>query len=155
MVLRLIIFTALSISLIIGVLYSFLSHSMNREFQHRLQIHINTTESDILNRINSVKSRVRFLAMDNSVRISLMLGVKSQIIQLVERQYKWENGETFFVRKIDAPDCLPELPNTTRKTVSELTAQITDYDTKRHIKNPNGLSAQKRLVPLHIQYRSK
>ncbi len=139
---RLITFTTISLALTVGVLYTFLSHSMNREFQQRVQLHITETESAILNRIESIKEDVRFLAMDNAVRISLMLGVKSQIVQLVERQYKWEKGVIFCIQKIDTHDYIPELSESTRQMISTLNILATEDDTPYPTKAVNQRQSQ-------------
>ena len=115
----LMIFTAISLALVVGVLYSFLSTSMTREFYQAVQVHEAETTTKILNKIKFIKNQVQFLGMNNSVRVNLMLGIRNQILEIIKRQYRWENGAVFCVQKKDSDLFIPDLPKSMKKTISQ------------------------------------
>jgi len=106
----LILFAGVSLTLVLGSLYAIFSRTMSQEFYHELrgqQVEISVALKD---RLNELATDLRVMSLNNTVRVSLMLGVKSQLIELIKEQYPYSNGAFFWVREKEDSAFIPELP---------------------------------------------
>jgi len=106
----LIVFEGVSLTLVVGILYATLSRSMDHEFYNKLQVQEKEVSMALSDRLNMLETRVREISLNNAVRVSLMLGIKNQLLELMVRQYPFANGSFFFVQERDGSMFIPELP---------------------------------------------
>jgi len=110
----LIIFEGISLALVVGVLYGILSNTMTSEFYNRLEVDAAEVNMALHDRINFLKNRLRELSLNNSIRVSLMLGVKNQLLEQMKKQYPYSDGAFFCVLEKENPGFVPELPESLR-----------------------------------------
>ncbi len=106
----LVIFQGVSLTLVVGILYATLSNSMDHEFYNKLQVQEREVSMALSDRFNHLETRIREISLNNAVRVSLMLGMKNQILELMVRQYPFANGAFFFVQEEGSSTFIPELP---------------------------------------------
>ncbi|MBI9089069.1 MAG: response regulator [Desulfobacterium sp.] len=109
----------LSLSLVVGVLYSTLSRSMTREFFHELKLKQSEAAMAVQDRVESVRSQLEFLEQDNAVRIVLMLGVHGQLIEMMERQFPDSRGVVFTIQDRKKGTFIPGLPSDLAEWMAE------------------------------------
>ena len=110
----LIIFEGVSLALVVGVLYSILSNTMTSKFYNELEVQKAEVCMALQDRINLLKNRLRELSLNNSIRVSLMLGVKNQLLEQMKKQYPYSDGAFFCVREKENPGFVPKLPESLR-----------------------------------------
>jgi len=110
----LIIFEGVSLALVVGVLYSILSNTMTSKFYNELEVQKAEVCMALQDRINLLKNRLRELSLNNSIRVSLMLGVKNQLLEQMKKQYPYSDGAFFCVWEKENPGFVPELPESLR-----------------------------------------
>ena len=106
----LVIFQGVSLTLVVGILYATLSNSMDHEFYNKLQVQEKEVSMALGDRLNQLETRIREISLNNAVRVSLMLGMKNQLLELMVKQYPFANGAFFFVQERDGSTFIPELP---------------------------------------------
>ncbi len=106
----LVLFEGVSLSLTVGILYGILSNTITREHSNAVQAEQTEVSMVLQDRLNGLQSRLRELSLNNTVRVSLMLNVKSQLAELMEQHYAPSNGMYFAVIEKDAPVSLPNIP---------------------------------------------
>ena len=106
----LVTFVFLSLSLVVGVLYSILSASMTRQFNHEIEMQAAEINTAIDDRIGFLETQLRVLSLNNAVRVSLMLGVHGQLKEIMANQYAPVNGMMFAVEDQAGGAFTPELP---------------------------------------------
>jgi len=109
-VLALILFEVASLALVMGILFGILSKTMTWEFYNRLQGQQAEMNTILKERLNELETNLRDISLNNTVRVSLMLGVKSQLLDVLERQYPASDGVFYFVREEEGGHFFPELP---------------------------------------------
>ncbi len=110
----------LSLSLVVGVLYSTLSRSMTREFFHELKLRQSEAAMAVQDRVESVRSQLAFLGQDNGIRIVLMLGGHGQLAEIMERQYPSSRGVVFTIQDRKKGIFIPALPPARAEWMAEL-----------------------------------
>ena len=106
----LIIFEGISLSLVVGILYGILSTSFAEEHRNKLQAKQAEMCMALRDRVNFLETRIKELGLDNTVRVSLMLGLDSQLRETMERKYPCSNGAYFFIKGYENGFFIPELP---------------------------------------------
>ena len=106
----LVIFQGVSLTLVVGILYATISNSMDHEFYNKLQVQEKEVSMALSDRLNQLETRIREISLNNSVRVSLMLGMKNQLLELMVRQYPFANGAFFFIQEREGSMFIPELP---------------------------------------------
>jgi len=86
-----------SILVISGVLYINLSRSLSLEFEERIKAESGELSQIIQNQLDHTKNRLMELSMDNSVRVTLMLGADQQLQNHLDTIYGYEPEIRFFV----------------------------------------------------------
>jgi two-component system, cell cycle sensor histidine kinase and response regulator CckA len=107
--LALVLLEGVSLALVVGILYGTLCKNMNQKFYHKLQARQKELSMVLQDRLNLLETRIRVLSLDNSVRVSLMFGVESPLLEHMKKQYPYSNGAMFFVRKRGNPSYTPQL----------------------------------------------
>jgi hypothetical protein len=106
----LIAFEAGSLALVVGLLYGFLSRSMTQKFYIQLEAQEAEVNTLLQDRLHQIKAQLRELSLNNTVRVSLMLGVKSQLLEHLQAQYVPVDGVFFYIQEQGRTAFMPELP---------------------------------------------
>ncbi len=106
----LVVFAGVSLTLILGILYGILSRTMTREFYNKLEGDQTQVSMLIKDRLSELETQIREMSLNNTVRVSLMLGVKSQLLETIKKQYPNSNGAFYWVQERKDPAFIPELP---------------------------------------------
>jgi len=106
----LIAFEGLSLALLVGILYGLLSKSMAQEFSEKLHHQKSEASAAIGDRLHSLEMRLAEITSNNTIRVSLMLEVESQLKEVMERLYPPSDGALFLIHKKTSPLFVPEVP---------------------------------------------
>jgi len=106
----LILFEVVSLTMVLGILFGILSGTMTREFYNKIQVQQAEVDMVLKDRLNQLETELLELSLNNAVRVSLMLGVKSQLLEVIKTQYPYSNGAFFCVVRSEFGDFFPELP---------------------------------------------
>ncbi|MBN1931492.1 MAG: PAS domain S-box protein [Desulfobacterales bacterium] len=82
-----------------GVLYLSLNKSLTSEFEDRVKAESGELGQALKNRFDTIESRLQALALDNTVRVTLMLGADQQLQEHLNRTYKTGQDPHFFIFK--------------------------------------------------------
>ncbi len=88
-----------STAVISGVLYFSFEKSLTSEFEERVKAESRELGQALQNRFDTIKSRLRAITLDNTVRITLMLGVENQLQEYLNRNYGNNQWPQFFIAK--------------------------------------------------------
>ncbi len=105
-----ILFQAVSLAVVVGVLYTILSRTMTHEHENRLQAQSARISMALSDRLSRAEHQLRDLGMNNAIRVSLMLGVDNQVKEQMSALYPPADGAIFFIRDAGRGDILPALP---------------------------------------------
>ena len=83
-----------------GTLYLSLTKSLTSEFEERVSAQCGETLQILSNRFQETKNRLRELSLDNTIRVTLMLGVDQQLKEHLTQKYRSGNGTYFFIKPI-------------------------------------------------------
>ena len=92
-----IIVVLISISFTSGITYLLLKRYIEQESKEKFKIQRHQAESLLSLRISQLKGRLRSLINDNTIRVTLLLGVIPQLRERMEMLYFPENGAYFYV----------------------------------------------------------
>jgi PAS domain S-box-containing protein len=106
----LILFEGVSLTLVLGILYGILSKTMTREHYNKIQAQQAEVDMILKDRLNQLETKLLELSLNNTVRVSLMLGVKSQLLEVMKEQYAPSNGAFLCVEEKVQGSFFPELP---------------------------------------------
>jgi len=106
----LIVFEAASLALVLGILYTLLSSSMEKDFRHQVEVRQVETSMALHDRISLLRSQLHDISLSNTIRVSLMLGVRNQILETMKAKYPSSNGAFFFVWEKGRSEFIPRLP---------------------------------------------
>ncbi|MDA8163838.1 MAG: HAMP domain-containing protein, partial [Desulfobacteraceae bacterium] len=79
-------------------LYLYFDGRITREFRDKLHAQQGQAELILEKRMEEVQRRLKDLSLDNTIRVTLMLGVAPQMEERIKAGYPAENGMYFFVR---------------------------------------------------------
>ncbi len=85
--------------LIAGVLYITLRQNLVKEFEERVGAESRQVGLELDSYLASIRNRLKELSLDNTVRVTLMLGVDQQLKEHLVRAYGSESGPRFFVAR--------------------------------------------------------
>ena len=88
--------------IISGVLYFSLEKSLTSEFEDRVKAESGEFGQALKNRIDTIVSRLSALTLDNTIRVTLMLGADQQLNEYLNRTYKTGQDPHFFIFKQDS-----------------------------------------------------
>jgi hypothetical protein len=106
----LVLLQGLSLALVVGILYGLLSKSMDQEFRQKLGLQVSEVSSELNDRWKSLEMRLQEISSNNTVRVSLMLGVDNQLQETVEKLYPPSNGAYFLINKKTISRFVPSVP---------------------------------------------
>lgn len=116
----LVAFMILSLSLVVGILYSFLSQSITREYTQKIKIHEGNISMRLHDRMNQIQTQLKIMSLDNSIRVSLMLGIQNQLQDIIERQYPSSNGVVYTIFDKKEKGFTPELSEHLKEFVCDI-----------------------------------
>lgn len=96
-----VLLVVLSTTLISGLLYLSLSKSLSAEFAARVKAKSGELNLLLKNRLNRVENRLRELTLDNTVRVTLMLGADQQLQEHFSAVYGSDRATHFFIGRVD------------------------------------------------------
>jgi PAS domain S-box-containing protein len=94
-----VILVTLSVVTILIGLNIYFSKRVELEFQKKLHAQRGQVEILLESRFNNIRQVLRDLSYDNTIRVTVMLGARSQLQERVTRSYPSGNGVYHFVRK--------------------------------------------------------
>ena len=97
----LVLFEGVSLALVVGLLYGILSQSLEREFESRLRVEQSEVSMVLQDRFNRLETRLRELSLNNTVRVSLMLGVQGQLEEVLKSRFSPGEGAFFVVQEAE------------------------------------------------------
>lgn len=95
MAIGLVIISAFAIS---GILYFSLAKSLTYEYEERVAAESGEVGLAVNNRVNRLKSRLKALSLDNTVRVTLMLGATRQLDEYLREVYSYDSDLHFIVQ---------------------------------------------------------
>ena len=116
-----VVLVTLSVVIILVGLNIYFSKRVELEFQNKLHAQRGQVEILLENRFNNIRQVLRDLSYDNTIRVTVMLGAKSQLKERVTRSYPSGNGVYHFVRKEGEKWISPqEYPGISKKLVEQV-----------------------------------
>lgn len=113
--------TTLSVVIILAGLNIYFSKRVETEFQKKLQAQKGQVEILLENRFSLVKQVLRDLSYDNTIRVTLMLGAKSELKKRITLSYPSGNGVYHFVKKDGEKSIFPETyPGISKKIIDSV-----------------------------------
>ena len=113
--------TTLSVVIILTGLNIYFSKRVETEFQKKLQAQKGQVEILLENRFSLVKQVLRDLSYDNTIRVTLMLGAKSELKKRITLSYPSGNGVYHFVKKDGEKSIFPETyPGISKKIIDSV-----------------------------------
>jgi len=106
----LIIFQGVSLALVLGILYGILSSTMTAKFHNEIKAQKVEVNAALHDRIDRLNTRLQELSLNNTVRVSLMLGVENQLVELMLKQYPRSDGAFYCIQEGQPARFFPELP---------------------------------------------
>lgn len=103
-------FIGLALTLVVGSLYSILSATMIREYASSIRVQQSETGMELNQRFTLIESRIREASLNNALRVNLMLGVKSQLFEIMRRHRLFVDGASFFIQESEGRHFIPKLP---------------------------------------------
>lgn len=91
----------ISIFIVSGILYFSFAKSLTNEFEDRVTAESGEVGLAVENRLSRVKARLKALSLDNTVRVTLMLGVTKQLDEYLREVYSYDNDLHFVVQDND------------------------------------------------------
>ncbi|HEU18912.1 MAG TPA: PAS domain S-box protein [Deltaproteobacteria bacterium] len=109
MVVTIVIMTTISILILSAALFFYFNNRLDTEFNEKLAAHTGTVELVLKRRLDHLNSRLRDLSHNNTIRVTMMLGVTSQLEEHIGNLYPEQRGVHFFVRCAVDEDIHPSL----------------------------------------------
>ncbi|MCF8044428.1 MAG: PAS domain S-box protein [Desulfarculaceae bacterium] len=85
-----------------GTLYIVLSKSLTSEFEDRVKAECGEVMQVLENRFDRTESRLKELSLDNTIRVTLMLGVDQQLSEYFKKKYGKDTATSFFLSTRDS-----------------------------------------------------
>ena len=103
-----VILATVSVVVILAALYIYFGTRVESEFHKKLRAQRGQVEIILNNRIADIKDILKNLSFDNTVRVTLMLGAKSQLRERVTQFYPARDGVYYFVKKSGEKTFFPD-----------------------------------------------
>ena len=94
-----VILATVSVVVILAALYVYFDTRVESEFYKKIRAQRVQGELIINNRIADIKDVLKNLSLDNTLRVTLMLGAKSKLKERILQFYPSEDGVYYFVKK--------------------------------------------------------
>ena len=104
-------FIGLSLTIVVGSLYGLLSTTMRKEFSNELKVVQSELCMALQERFNLLETRVKEASLNNAIRVNLMLGVRSQLSELLETHHPFIKGAYFFIQEKGDSQFIPKIPD--------------------------------------------
>ncbi len=88
--------------IISGILYFSLSKSLTSEFEDRVNAQSSESVQILSGRFHQLKNRLRELSLDNTIRVTLMLGVYQQLQEHLSKKYGSEKAMYFCIMPLNS-----------------------------------------------------
>ena len=103
-----VILATVSVVVILAALYIYFGTRVESEFHKKLRAQRGQVEIILNNRIADIKDILKNLSFDNTTRVTLMLGAKSQLRERVTQFYPSRDGVYYFVKKSGEKTFFPD-----------------------------------------------
>jgi PAS domain S-box-containing protein len=103
-----VILATVSVVVILAALYVYFDTRVESEFYKKIRAQRVQGELIINNRIADIKDVLKNLSLDNTLRVTLMLGAKSKLKERIMQFYPAEDGVYYFVKKSGEKAYFPE-----------------------------------------------
>jgi len=107
---RLLGLIGVSLTLVVGSLYSVLSNSMIKEYTNELKVRQSEVSMALKERFTLLETFLKETSLNNAIRVNLMLGVKNQLSEIMGRHQPLIPGARFFIQEKGSAQFIPELP---------------------------------------------
>ena len=94
-----VILATVSVVVILAALHIYFDTRVESEFYKKLRAQRGQVEIVLNNRITDIKDILKNLSLDNTLRVTLMLGAKSQLRERITQFYPSQGGVYYFVKK--------------------------------------------------------
>jgi PAS domain S-box-containing protein len=103
-----VILATVSVVVILATLHIYFGTRVESEFHKKLRAQRGQVEIILNNRIADIKDILKNLSFDNTIRVTLMLGAKSQLRERVTQFYPSRDGVYYFVKKSGEKTFFPD-----------------------------------------------
>ena len=98
LIVRIVVLSSVSIFMLSAALFFYFNNRLDTEFNEKLNAHTGTAELILKRHLDRLNSRLRDLSLNNTIRVTMMLGVTSQLEEHIRTLYPEQRGVHFFVR---------------------------------------------------------
>ncbi len=120
-----VVYATLFVVVILVALYGYFEKRVESEFRKKILAEKGQIEIILNNRTSSINGLLDVLGSDNIIRVTLMLGGKSQLKERVINFYPSGKGIYFFVKKVGERSVIPE-------TYPEISKKLIDFAQARY-----------------------
>jgi PAS domain S-box-containing protein len=124
--LLLLVFVGVPLALFMGSLYVVLGKRMTGEHLTRLQTQQVEKSKTLLFRLNEMEAMLQRMSDNNDVKINLILGMRSEVEDIIRHEYCSANGALFFIWEAKDSTIIPEFPGHLRNLKPQVSALCTD-----------------------------
>jgi len=103
-----VILATVSVVVILAALNIYFGKRVESEFHKKLRAQRGQVEIILNNRIADIKDILKNLSFDNTIRVTLMLGAKSQLKERITQFYPSRDGVYYFVKKSGGKTFIPD-----------------------------------------------
>ena len=115
-----VVLSTLSVVVILATIYRYFGKKVESEFFEKLQAQKGQVEIIIKNRLSLIAGKLDNLSSDNIIRVSLMLGVQSNLEDRITQFYSPQDGVYHFIKKLGERSVLP-------KNYPAISSQLIDF----------------------------
>jgi len=120
-----VILATVSVAVILAALHIYFGTRVESEFHKKLRAQRGQIEIILNNRIADIKDILKNLSFDNTIRVTLMLGAKSQLRERVTHFYPSQDGVYYFVKKSGEKTFFPDkYSGISKKTIDFAAAKL-------------------------------
>lgn len=120
-----VILATVSVVVILTALHIYFGTRVESEFHKKLRAQRGQVEIILNNRIADIKDILKNLSFDNTIRVTLMLGAKSQLTERVTQFYPSQDGVYYFVKKSGGETFFPDkYSKISKKTIDFAAAKL-------------------------------
>ncbi len=132
MIVTIVIMSSISILMLSATLFFYFNNRLDTEFNEKLTAHTGTAELILKRHLDQLDSRLRDLSLNNTIRVTMMLGVTSQLEEHIRTLYPKQQGVHFFVRctgdKAVHPSINKVLPSAILRRISSGTSRTEVFE---------------------------
>lgn len=132
MVVTIVVMFSVSILMLSAALFFYFNNRLDKEFNEKLTANTRTAELILRHHLDQLNSRLRDLSLNNTIRVTMMLGVTSQLEEHIHNLYPERRGVHFFVHCASDNDIHPPinvvLPATILSRISSGSSRAEVFD---------------------------